>query len=520
VGTLTTEDTEALTTKDMGAMTTEDTPNHSEGQGNDERDPELIRGVGLAGATMLNMIDMIGVGPFITLPLIIAAMAGPQAMLGWIFGAVLVACDGMVWAELGAMWPGEGGSYRYLGKMYGEGRLGRLMSFLFIWQLSFSAPLSVASGCIGLAMYASYAFPGLDRVVAGGSLRIPLPFIDDLNVSASITLASFVAVGVCLFAVFLLYRKITVIERLSRYLWAGVMLTILWVIVSGVWHFNPALAFDFPAGAFTPGREFFTGFGAALLIAVYDYWGYYNVCFLGGEVRDPGRTIPRAVLLSILFVAAIYLVMNIAVLGVIPWRELSATAAGDARRYVISAFMERLYGRWAGLVATALIMWTAFASVFSLLLGYSRVPYAAARDGNYFRVFARVHPRDRFPFVSLLVLGATAAAFCFLRLADVIAALVVIRILVQFLAQIVGFMILRRRRPNLPRPFKMWLYPVPAVVALCGYVYVLLMRPNPRKEMRYAAALVALGLVIYFVRARVRGEWPFRKPVTFRQPAD
>jgi amino acid transporter len=476
-----------------------------------ERDPGLIRGVGLAGATMLNMIDMIGVGPFITLPLIVAAMSGPQAMLGWIFGAVLVACDGMVWAELGAMWPGEGGSYHYLGEMYGRDRLGRLMSFLFVWQLTFSAPLSIASGCIGLAMYASYAFPGLDWVVAAGSLRIPLPLIDDLNVSASVTLGSFVAVGVCLLAVFLLYRKITVVERLSRYLWAGVMLTILWVIVSGIWHFNPALAFDFPAGAFTPGREFFTGLGAALLISVYDYWGYYNVCFLGGEMRDPRRTIPRAVLLSILFVAAIYLVMNISVLGVIPWREFSATAGTNARHYVISAFMERLYGRWAGLLATALIMWTAFASVFSLLLGYSRVPYAAARDGNYFRIFARLHPSHRFPYVSLLLMGATAAAFCFLRLADVIAALVVIRILVQFLAQIVGVMILRRRRPELARPFKMWLYPLPAVVALCGYVYVLVMRPNPRREMRYAAVLVALGLIIYLVRARVRGEWPFHK---------
>ena len=245
--------------------------------------------------------------------------------------------------------------------------------------------------------------------------------------------------------------------------------------------------------------------GAALLIAVYDYWGYYNVCFLGGEVRDPGRTIPRAVLLSIVLVAAIYIVMNISILGVIPWRELSAQTDSDARRYVISAFMERLYGHKAALVATALIMWTAFASVFSLLLGYSRVPYAAAKDRNYFRVFSRVHPRHHFPHVSLLALGGIATLFCFL-----IAALVVIRILVQFLAQIVGVMILRRRSPQMPRPFKMWLYPVPALAALCGFVYVLLMRPNFQKEVIYAAVLIVIGLAVYFVRARARGEWPFR----------
>jgi len=500
-------------------MATEEAPDHAgEQSSDDERDPQLIRGIGLTGATMLNMIDMIGVGPFITIPLIIAAMAGPQAMLGWIFGALLVVCDGLVWAELGATMPGSGGSYRYLGEIYWKSSLGRLMSFLFIWQLTFSAPLSIASGCIGFAMYAVYAFPGLDRTIAAADLRLPLPLVGDLSVSLLVTLGSFVAVGVCLLAVFLLYRKITIIERLSRYLWVGVMVTILWIIVSGVWHFDPALAFDFPPDAFTLRPEFFTGLGAALLIAVYDYWGYYNVCFFGGEVRDPGRTIPRAVLLSIVLVAAIYIVMNISILGVIPWREFSATANSDARRYVISTFMERLYGHWAGLLVTALIMWTAFASVFSLLLGYSRVPYAAARDGNYFHVFSRVHPQHRFPYISLLVLGGIAAGFCFLRLADVIAALVVIRILVQFLAQIVGVMILRRRRPDLPRPFRMWLYPLPALIALCGFVYVLFMRPDFQKEMRYAAVLIVLGLAIYFVRALARGEWPFRASLARARP--
>ena len=490
-------------------MATQETlPPNAEAAGA-EKSPQLIRGVGLLGATTLNMIDMIGVGPFITIPLIIAAMNGPQAMLGWIVGAVLVMCDGLVWAELGAALPGSGGAYRYLGEIYGRDRLGRLMSFLFIWQLTFSAPLSMASGCIGFAAYATYAFPALERTLAGREFHLPLPLIGQLDLSLLITLGTFVAVATCLFAVFLLYRKITIIERFSNLLWVGVMLTILWIIISGLWHFNPALAFDFPADAFTLNSDFFTGLGSALLIAVYDYWGYYNVCFFGGEVRDPGRTIPRAIMLSILLVAIIYIVMNVSILGVIPWREFAGTANTPAQRYVISSFMERLYGHWAGLLATALIMWTAFASVFSLLLGYSRVPYAAALDGNYFRFFARVHPRHRFPHVSLLVMGGIAALFCTLRLADVIAALVVIRLLVQFLAQTVGVVVLRVRRPDLPRPFRMWLYPLPALVAFCGFVYVLVMRRNFLKEVRYAAVLILLGLAIYFVRARLRGEWPF-----------
>jgi len=465
-------------------------------------DHQLIRGVGLWGATTLNMIDMIGVGPFITIPLIIAAMGGPQAMLGWILGALLVVCDGLVWAELGAALPGSGGSYRYLREIYNPQKLGRLMSFLFIWQLTFSAPLSIASGSIGLAQYATYIFPGL-----GNATKVTLPILGEVEINA--VPVALVAIAALVVAVFLLYRRITLIERLSKFLWIGVMLTIVWVIFAGVTHFDRKLAFDFPPDAFALRPEFFMGLGAALLVAVYDYWGYYNVCFFGGEVKDPGRNIPRAVLLSILFVAIIYIVMNISILGVIPWREFAGTANTPAQRYVISSFMERLYGTKAGVVVTVLIMWTAFASIFSLLLGYSRVPFAAARDGNYFRIFASLHPRHRFPYVSLLVMGGIAALFCFFRLADVIAALVVIRILVQFLAQIVGVIVLRVRRPDLPRPFRMWLYPLPALVALSGFIYVLISRKNFLKEVRYAAVLVVIGLIIYFIRARTRAEWPF-----------
>ena len=428
--------------------------------------PELIRGVGLAGATTLNMIDMIGVGPFITISLIVSAAGGPQAMLGWILGAVFALCDGLVWAELGAAMPGAGGSYRYLKEIYGPRTLGRLLSFLFIWQLSFSAPLSVASGCIGLAHYAGYLWPGLDRTLVEHTLRAGVPILGALEVRLVLMPGTFVAIATCAIVVFLLYRRITAVAKIAELLWVGGALAMTWIIVAGFMHFRPALAFDFPPGAFRPSHEFFTGLGAAMLLTTYDYWGYYNVCFLGGEVKDPGRTIPRALILSILAVAALYILMNLAVLGVIPWREL-AQHSSDQSNYVMSVFMQRIYGNWAGRAVTGLIMWTAFASVFSLLLGYSRVPYAAALDGNYFRAFARVHPQHRFPTVSLLALGGVAMAFCLLRLADVIAALVVIRILLQFIVQAVGLIVLRKRQPDMPRPFRMWLYPLTGAAGDC-----------------------------------------------------
>jgi basic amino acid/polyamine antiporter, APA family len=469
---------------------------------------KLVRGVGLGGATALNMIDMIGVGPFITIPLIISAMGGPQAMIGWIVGALLAMCDGMVWAELGAAMPGSGGSYRYLNEIYGR-RWGKLFSFLFIWQLSFSAPLSIASGCLGLALYAGYIFPELQSSVALKPIDLTLPGLGAMQVQIPGGAGTAVAIGVLVVCVFLLYRRVVAVEKISKLLWVGVMGTIAWVIIAGLTNFDPKLAFDFPPNAFRLDWGFWAGLGAAMLIATYDYWGYYNVCFFGDEVKDPARNIPRALLYSIVAVAAIYIVMNTAILGVVPWRELDAAAASESRFFIIATMMERLYGHGAAVVASLLIMWTALASVFSLLLGYSRVPYAAALDGNFFRIFARVHPEHRIPHVSLLLLGGVAAIFCFFKLADVIAALVVIRIIIQFLVQILGLLLLRARHPEAPRPYRMWLYPVPAIIAIGAFLFVLFSRHNFQKEIRYALVLVVVGLAIFLFRSWRRREWPF-----------
>src|SRR5256885_6590505 len=162
---------------------------------NEEKTDKLIRGVGVTGATALNMIDMIGVGPFITMPLIIAAMGGPQAMLGWIFGAVLVICDGLVWAELGASMPKSGGPYNYLKEIYGPNKMGRLMSFLFIWQLTFSAPLSIASGGIGLSQYATYIFPWMGR-----ESKVSLPILGNVEINAiPVAVVAIMALAIAVF---------------------------------------------------------------------------------------------------------------------------------------------------------------------------------------------------------------------------------------------------------------------------------------------------------------------------------
>jgi amino acid transporter len=471
-------------------------------------EPRLHRSLDLPGAVALNMLDMIGVGPFITLPLILAAMGGPQAMLGWILGAGLALCDGLVWAELGAAMPEAGGSYAFLRRIYGgpggKGQAGRFLAFLYVFQLSFSAPLSAASGCIGLSQYATYVFPSL-----GGHTAARMLHVGGFRAGIAVGPETGLAIAALLLVVLLLYRGLTDLRVVTAAMWCSVMALMTWIILTGAVRGHLSQAFAFPPGAFHLAPAFFLGLGSAMMFATYDYWGYYNITFLGGEVKDAARTVPRAILISIALVAAIYLAMNISVLAVLPWQGLVGAQNGaaalslDARRAVISTFMETAYGPrlgpMLGKVAAALVMMTAFSGVFSLLLGYSRIPYAAARDGNYFRVFGRLHPKG-FPNVSLLMLGAAAICFCFFSLADVIAALVVLRILLQFLMQHAGVIYLRRTQPEMKRPFRIWLYPLPPLLASAGFVYILIERENFQREIAGAAVLIAVGTVIYLVR--------------------
>jgi len=465
-------------------------------------EPRLQRSLNLPGAVALNMLDMIGVGPFITLPLILAAMGGPQAMLGWILGAGLALCDGLVWAELGAAMPEAGGSYAFLRRIYsgadGTRKLGHFLAFLYVFQLSFSAPLSAASGCIGLSQYATYLWPGL-----AGHPATRMVHIGPYSAGISAGPETLVAIAAVLLVVLLLYRGLTDLRVATAAMWCSVMALMTWIVLTGVLRGHLSQAFAFPPGAFHPTPAFFLGLGSAMMFATYDYWGYYNITFLGGEVKDAARTVPRAILISIALVAAIYLAMNISVLAVLPWQGLVGAQNEEARRAVISRFMEAAYGPRVGpalgKVAAGLVMMTAFSGVFSLLLGYSRIPYAAARDGNYFRIFGRLHAKG-FPHVSLLMLGAAAVCFCFFSLADVIAALVVLRIVIQFLMQHVGVIYLRRTQPEMKRPFRIWLYPLPPLLAILGFSYILVERANFQREIAGAVVVITVGAIIYLTR--------------------
>ena len=445
----------------------------------------LDRRFGLVQATALNMSNMIGIGPFITIPLLMTALGGPQAMLGWIVALVIVICDGMVWSELGAAMPASGGSLGYLREAFGRETFGRLMGFLFVWQFVLSGPLEIASGYIGFANYLGYIWSGLTPAQM-------------FAVSAAVGLVN----------IALLYRHISSIATITVTLWVGTLLTTFAVIATGLLHFDHRVAFDVPPDAFSFSLGFLTGLGAAARVGVYDYLGYYDVCYIGDEVKDPGRVIPRSILLSTVAVAAIYLAMNLSIVGVVPWREFVPADTKPSAQFVVSVFMERIYGSTIASVFTLMILWTAFGSVFALLLGYSRIPYAAARDGYFFKPFGRLHPTGGFPHVSLLVIGVVSILSSFFPLGVVIDALIATRILVQFMGQIVGVVLLRRRAPTMPRPFRIWLYPLPLAIAFAGWLFIF--STSPVQIILFGLAALALGALSFLAWSFRWRLWPFR----------
>ena len=430
------------------------------------------------------MSNMLGIGPFITIPLLMTALGGPQAMIGWVIAIIVVIPDGMIWSELGASMPGSGGTYTYLREAFGRETFGRLMAFLFIWQFILSGPLEIASGYIGFAKYTGYIWKGI---------------------TPTETILIAMAVGVV--NVLLLYRKINSIGTITVTLWIGTLITTLAVIVTGAMHFNPAIAFDFPPHAFDFSIGFLFGLGAATRIGVYDYLGYYDICYIGDEVENPGRVIPRSILISVVAVAVIYFAINLSLIGVVSWREFVPSDLKPNSDFVVSIFMEKIYGVKIATVFTAMVLWTAFGSVFALLLGYSRIPYAAALDGTFFRIFGRLHRTKQFPHFSLLVIGGIAILCSFLSLDAVINALITTRVLIQFIGQIVAVSVLRKRAPDMPRPYKIWLYPLPSLIALVGWIFIF--ATTDFVTIVVGLGMMLAGLVVFLVWSFASGRWPF-----------
>jgi amino acid transporter len=452
----------------------------------------FVRRVGLFQATAINMSQMCGIGPFVTIPLMVAAFGGPQAVVGFVAGAVLALADGLVWAELGAAMPGSGGSYVYLRQAF-QYRSGRLMPFLFVWTAMLFIPLIMSTGVVGFVQYLGYLAPDLTE-----------------------TQGDLIGLGMVALVVLLLWRGIENIARITAVMWTVMIASVFLVIIAAATDFSAHLAFTYPAHAFDLGsNHFWIGFAAGLTIGIYDYLGYNTTAYMGAEIKDPGRTLPRSIIFSILGIMAIYLLLQIGTLGVIDWHRMT-DPKDIASTSVASAVLEKTWGKAAADTVTVLILITAFASVFTGLLGGSRVPYDAARERVFFRPYAKLHPRHRFPMLGLATMGViTAIGFLIGRhtdLATLIQLLTTVMVLVQALAQIVALTVLRKRQPTLRRPYRMWLYPLPSIVAFVGWcvIYGYADKNSPgRHPIEWSLAWLALGCVAYLLWARFEKVWPF-----------
>lgn len=446
---------------------------------------KLQRSLGLFQSTVLNMIDMVGIGPFITLPIVIG-LTGSMYLYAWIAGALLSLVDAMIWSELGAAYPLAGGSYNFLKEAYGKDKMGRMMSFLYVWQTVIQAPLVAASAAIGFAQYAGY-----------------LIHLDPMQQKA-------VSGCVIIFITFLLYRKIDSIGKIGVLLWSGVVLTLGWIIVGGISNGNFLEPVKNINANFEWGHLLSFAFGQACVKTIYSYLGYYNVCHLGGEIKNPGKNIPRSMFISVIGIAVLYLAMNISVSSVISWQEIKHWCDSNTNQFVVSTFIERLYGHTAAKIITVMILWVALASLFAVMLGYSRVPFAAARDGVFFSVFGKLHPTKNFPYISLLVLSALAFIFSLLfKMGDVISGILAMRIVVQFVGQAIGVTLLRKRNGTKDLPYKMPLYPLPVILAIAMWIFIF-WATGP-KVISSFLIVFGSGLVVYFISAWLQKKWPFDK---------
>jgi amino acid transporter len=415
----------------------------------------LVRAVHLPGALAVNAISMIGIGPLITIPLVLGALHGPLSLAGWLLGALLACCDGLVFAELGSAFPRSGGTYGYLLAVFGRAGAGRLLAFLYVWQVTFSTPLVLASGYVGFANYAGYLYPPLASSPWG---------------------IKALAIGVGIVTLLALYRGIVSIARTGIVLGIVAVVTLLFVAAGAFAHFSPHLAWTLaPGDSLWSGLR--AGLGQALVIAMYDYSGYGTANNLGDEVVDPAKTLPRSILLAVALVAALYVAMQAGILGALPWASYVPLQDGTLPplgQHLGAAVVELAFGKTAAVVATLLVLVTAFASVYGGLLGASRIPYAAASDGNFLRPFAHVDERKRFPDVSLVALGILALAGCLFTLQQLIDALTAAGTLIASIVQ---------------------MFPLPALLALTGWIYVFCSSGLP--AIGYGLATLAAGGAVY-----------------------
>lgn len=441
-------------------------------QSEPESTAELKRDLSLTQATVLNMIDMVGIGPFLALPIILLAFPGKFSLIPWLIGAVISFADGLVWAELGAAYPKAGGSYIFLQKIY-DGKFGKMMAFLYAFQTTLHTPLVITSAAIGFANYAGYFFP--------------MNFLQ----------TKLLMIGLVIVIIVLLYRRINAVGKIGIFFSVLVVLMLLATIITGYLSFNHQV--------FLQNSSFFKGVSkwnnAAFWLlmgnysakTLYAFLGYYNVCHLGSEIKNPQRNIPKSIIISIVVISVFYLSMQWMIAGAIPQSQITGEHFP-----LISFLFEKQFGHTVATIATLLLLMVAASSLFAVLLGYTRTIYAAACEGMHFKIFSHLHAKKNFPDYALLILGGIAIVFCcFLsEISMVLQFIVVTRIFIQFIPQAVGVILLRFKKRTGELPYKMPLYPLTAILSIIGWTFVFV--TSGTKYFMSGIAVIVIGVIVYW----------------------
>jgi APA family basic amino acid/polyamine antiporter len=429
--------------------------------------PTLQRRLGLVSATAIVIGSMIGSGIFRVPSATATATGTPTAMmLVWVAGALVALCGALTLSELAAMYPRAGGIYVYLREAFGD-----LPAFLVGWLLLVIAPASIGAVALVFAEYLGRIVPGL-----AGHTRI-------VGAVAVVAVAGWN------------YRSVkfgAAIQNLSS---AAKVLAILALTAAAFMADRPG------AGAWTSdtglGSASWAGFGLGLVTVLWAYNGWQDATYVGGEIRDPGRTLPRALTLGTLIVASVYLAINAAYLEVLPMAAIarSPLVAADVAVELFGAV-----GR--GLIA-ALVCVSTFGTMNSGTLCYPRIFYAMAEDRLFFPRIAAVHPRYGTPHASIVLIAALSIAYLWVRTFEQLIEAFILGILPFWALAAAAVIVLRRRRPEAQRPYRTPGYPMVPVLFILATVGLLLnslvQRPVPTLG---SVAAIAAGIPIFYLWRR------------------
>lgn len=435
--------------------------------------PVLRRDLGLRHATVLNMIDMVGIGPFTALPIILIAFPGKFSLIPWCIGAIISLLDGFIWSELGSAWPKAGGSYIFLQELF-KGKTGKVLSFLYIVQTSFHTPLVVTSACLGFINYFSYI--------------LPLTFVQ----------GKVVMICVVIVTIFLLYRNIINVGKIGFMLSIIVIGMLLWTIVTGILAFDTSIfqinSLQNNSLSSISGISFWMVTGMYTTKSIYAYLGYYNVCHIGSEIKQPGKNIPKSIFISIAGIAVLYISMQLVMAGAIKQNEIV-----NENVPLVSLLFEHVYGKNFGIIASVLLLIVAASSLFALLLGYTRIIYAASMEGMHLKIFQHLHPTKNFPDYALLIFGSIAIVSClvFNKPSDVFRFIVVTRIFIQFIPQVVGLALMRIKKRTHELNYKMPFFPIISTISILAWLFVFC--TSGYKYSLFGISIILLGLLIYFL---------------------